>query len=99
MELDIEDNIQEKRLAVVDPDGYIELSPDVSETMGWEQGAEIMGSRVGDMLVLERFRPRCIICGFPFETKELNEKFICQSCADRARKKRFYKYRGNMDDA
>ena len=55
MELDLENSMKEKRLAVVEHNGYIELSPDISETMDWEPGTELMGSKVDGMLILEPF--------------------------------------------
>ncbi len=98
MELDLEYSMKEKRLAVVEHNGYIELSPDISETMDWEPGTELMGSKVDGMLILEPFRPRCVICDSVFQTKEVRGKFLCQSCIDKAKKKSFYKYEGDLGD-
>lgn len=99
MELDLEDNLKEKRLAVVGNNGYIELSPDVSETMDWEPGTEIMGSKVDGMLILEPYRPRCAICGYAFQVKEVRGGFLCQNCIDKAKKNPFYDYGGDIGDA
>ena len=98
MELVLEHNIKEKRLAAVEHKGYIVLSPDISETMGLEPGTELMGRKVDGMVILEPYRPRCVICDSVFQTKEVCGKFLCQSCINKAKKKSFYKYEGNFGD-
>ena len=98
MELNLEESMKEKRLAIVESTGYIELSPDVSETMEWEPGTEIMGTKVDGLLILEPFRPRCKICDSAFRVKEVRGEFLCEDCINRAKKNSFYEYYGEDSD-
>lgn len=98
MELNLEENMNEKRLAIVSPTGHIILSPDISETMEWEPGTEIMGSKVDGLLILEPFRPRCTICDSVFRVKEVRDGFLCQDCINKAKKNSYYKYYGEDPD-
>ena len=98
MELDLENSMKEKRLAVVEHNGYIELSPDISETMDWEPGTELMGSKVDGMVILEPFRPKCCICGSTEQIKDVRDMFLCQRCIDAADEQAYYPYKGKILD-
>ena len=80
----------EKILAEVETFGHVELAPQVGEVMGWRPGTELMGSKVGELLILRQFRPKCCICGSKDLLKEMGNTFLCQRCIDAADAQPFY---------
>ena len=86
--------LYKKPLAKVETFGHIELTPLVSEIMGWKPWTEIMGSKVDGLLILQQFRPRCCICGSTRRIKEVRDMFLCQSCIEEADEQAYYPYKG-----
>ena len=94
MEREDEKSFGDEILAEVETFGHVELAPQVGERMGWQPGTELMGSKVGELLILRQFRPKCCICGSKEMLKEIRDVFLCQRCIDAADAQPFYpKYR------
>ena len=90
MNADFEEELHEKRIDDVFAQGEVLIPAAVTEIMGWEPGTELMVSKTSEMLIVQEFLPRCIICGSLQNVKEVLDKFLCQSCIELAEEMPFY---------
>ena len=90
--------LYEKPISEVELWGHVELAPKVSEIMGWKPGTELTGQKVGGLLILQQFRPKCCICGSTEQIKDVRDMFLCQRCIDAADEQAYYPYKGKILD-
>ena len=61
---DMEEDFAYLQIGEVFARGEILVPGAVTRAMGWEPGTELMASRTSEMLIVQEFLPRCMICGF-----------------------------------
>lgn len=89
MTADFEEELHEKRIEVFCTGGN-PYPGFCNGNHGWEPGTELMVSKTGEMLIVQEFLPRCIICGSLQNVKEVLDKFLCQHCIELAEEMPFY---------
>ena len=64
----------------VDPLGRIVIPKELRMILDMDRGEPLEIFTEGNSIILRRFKPYCVLCGSPNETREFKEKIICKDC-------------------
>lgn len=90
---DMEEDFAYLQIGEVFARGEILVPGAVTRAMGWEPGTELMASRTDELLILQRFLPRCAVCGSILRVKAVRDSFLCEKCIQAAQAAPLYEER------
>ena len=78
-----------KYVSMMNSDGRIVIPKEICRKFNIEKGNKIEIVTVDDseQIIFKKINPSCVICGAEKYLIKVKDKFICESCAEKAAKK------------